>query len=150
MKYCDKTTQKEETIEFYNYYDHLKNFGFTWEQSPLELKYEITLSSDEKTSTKKITMGKTRRPKLVIGESRILFVTVSVSSEYFSSSIQYFKVRDGEIKDLRNTIGLEREKFRRDFNERATDKYLYSTTNITSDTIIMAMGDYKVAYLIKK
>ena len=98
MKYCDKTTQKEETIEFYNYYDHLKNFGFTWEQSPLELKYEITLSSDEKTSTKKITMGKTRRPKLVIGESRILFVTVSVSSEYFNNIIQYFKVRDGEIK----------------------------------------------------
>ena len=98
MKYYDKTTQKEETIEFYNYYDNLKNFGFTWKQLPLELKHEITLSSDEKTLTKKITMGKTRRPKLVIGESRILFVTMSVSSEYFNNIIQYFKVRDGEIK----------------------------------------------------
>ena len=43
-------------------------------------------------------MGKTRRPKLVIGESRILFVTMSVSSEYFNNIVQYFKVRDGEIK----------------------------------------------------
>ena len=99
---------------------------------------------------KKITMGKTRRPKLIIAESRILFVTVSVSSEYFNNIIQYFKVCDSKIKDLRKTIGLEREKFRRDFNQRATDKYLYSTTNITHGTIIMVMGDYEVAYLIKK
>ena len=39
----------------------LKNFGFTWEHSPLEFKYEITLSSNEKTLTKKITMSKTTR-----------------------------------------------------------------------------------------
>ena len=39
FKYYDITTQKEETIEFYNYHDHLKNFGFMWEHSPLEFKY---------------------------------------------------------------------------------------------------------------
>ena len=36
FKYHDTATQKEEIIEFYNYYDHLKNFGFTWKHSPLE------------------------------------------------------------------------------------------------------------------
>ena len=61
-----------------------------------------------------------------------------------------FKVCNGEIKDLRNTTGLEREKFRWDYNQRATNKYLYSTANITRGTIMMAMGDYKVAYFIKK
>ena len=83
---------------------------------------------------KKITMGKTTRRKLAIDESRMLIVTrnnrlVSISSEYVNNVIQYFKVRDGEIKYLRNTTGLEREKFRRDCNQRATNKYLYSTTN---------------------
>ena len=48
FKYYDTITQKQETIEYYNYYNHLKRFGFTWEHSPLEFKYEITLSSDEK------------------------------------------------------------------------------------------------------
>ena len=54
FKYYDTTTQKEETIGFYDYYDHLKNFGFTWEHKPLQLKYEMTLCSDEKTLTKKL------------------------------------------------------------------------------------------------
>ena len=62
---------------------------------------------------------------------------------------QYCKVRDGEIKDLRNTTGLQREKFRRDYNQGATNKYLHSTTYITRATVIMAMGNYKVGYLTK-
>ena len=98
-------------------------------------------------------MGKTTRQKLAIDESRILLVTQnnrfgSVSSKYVNNIIQYFKVRDGETKDLRNITGLEREKFRRDHIQRGTNKYLYSTTKICS-TIIMAMGNQKVAYLIK-
>ena len=94
-------------------------------------------------------MGKTTRRKLAIDESRILLVTqnnclVSVSSEYVNNIIQYFKVSDGKIKDLRNITGLEREKFRRDYNQRATNKYLYSTTNITRGTVKIAMGHQKV------
>ena len=74
-------------------------------------------------------MGKTTRQKLGIDESRILLVTrnnrfVSVSWEYANNIIQYFKVRDGEMKDLRDITGLEREKLRRDYNQRATNKYL--------------------------
>ena len=48
FQYYDKTTQKQETIEFYDYYHRLKNFGFTWEHALLELTYEITLSADKK------------------------------------------------------------------------------------------------------
>ena len=58
FKYYDTTVQKEETIEFYNYYNHVKNFGFTSEHLPLEFKYEITLSSDKKTLTKKLQWAK--------------------------------------------------------------------------------------------
>ena len=54
FQYYDTTTRKQGTINFYEYYYHLKNFGFMWEHAPLELKYEITLSADEKTLTKKI------------------------------------------------------------------------------------------------
>ena len=68
---------------------------------------------------------------------------MSISSECVNNIIQYFKVCDGEIKDLRNATGLEREKFRRDYHQRASNKYLYSTTNITRGIIIMAMGNYK-------
>ena len=88
-----------------------------WEHSPLEFKYEITLPPDEKTLTKKITAGKTSRRKLATDESMILFVTrnnccASVSSENVNNITQYFKVRNGEIKDSRNITGLETEKFR--------------------------------------
>ena len=37
----DTTTNKNETIEFYDYYDHLKNFGFKWENETVQ--YKITL-----------------------------------------------------------------------------------------------------------
>ena len=57
FKYYDATTQKK-AIEFCNYYNHFKNFGFTWEHSPLEFKYEITFSSDEKNIDKKLPWAK--------------------------------------------------------------------------------------------
>ena len=63
FKYYDTITQKEETIEFYNYYDHLKNFGFTWKHSPLEFRYEITLSSDKK-NDKKNYNGQNNKAKI--------------------------------------------------------------------------------------
>ena len=51
------TTQKQEATEFYDYYYHLKNFSFMWEHVPLELKYEITLSADEKNTNEKNNNG---------------------------------------------------------------------------------------------
>ena len=40
--------QKNKDIEFYNYYEHLKNFGFEWENDNLEFKFSKKLSKDEK------------------------------------------------------------------------------------------------------
>ena len=45
--------QKNEDIEFYNYYEHLKNFGFEWENDNLEFKFSKKLSKDEKKKTDK-------------------------------------------------------------------------------------------------
>ena len=42
--YFDATTNKNETIEFYDYYNHLKEFGFKWESD--SVRYEIILSAD--------------------------------------------------------------------------------------------------------
>ena len=41
-----------ETIEFYSYYNHLKDFSFQWENDLV--KYEITLSADQKQIEKKV------------------------------------------------------------------------------------------------
>ena len=50
--YFNTTTSKIETIEFYDYYNHLKDFGFRWENDLV--KYEIILSADQKQIEKKI------------------------------------------------------------------------------------------------
>ena len=42
--------KKNETIEFYGYYYLLENFGFRWTCPTLEFEYNITLSSDKKSS----------------------------------------------------------------------------------------------------
>ena len=49
--YFDTTTNKIETIEFYDYYNHIKDFGFKWENDLV--KYEIILSADQKQIEKK-------------------------------------------------------------------------------------------------
>ena len=75
FQYYETTTQKQEIIEFYNYYYHLKNFSFIWEHASLELKYKITLSADENTLTKKTTMGKNTKFKITADECRMIYVT---------------------------------------------------------------------------
>ena len=42
----DTTTNKIQTIELYNYYNHLKDFGFKWENDLVG--YEITLTENQK------------------------------------------------------------------------------------------------------
>ena len=97
FQYYDTTTQKQETIEFYDYYHHLKNFGFAWEHASLELKYEMTLSADEETLTKKITMGKNTRFKITVDKFRMMYVTncnnvESLSSEWVKKIPIYFNI----------------------------------------------------------
>ena len=40
--------KKQEKIEFYDYYDHLVRFGFTWKNDQLEFEYSVKLSADKK------------------------------------------------------------------------------------------------------
>ena len=49
--YFNTTTNKIETIECYDYYNRLKDFGFKWENDLV--KYEITLSTDQNQIEKK-------------------------------------------------------------------------------------------------
>ena len=93
FKYYDTATQKQGKIEFYNYYDHLKNFGIRLKKiavtnSLLQIIYEKTLSADEKTISKKFTLDAYRRYQMCLNESRMIYCTrdfqqiISVTSEY--------------------------------------------------------------------
>ena len=50
-RYLDKNDQ-QQTIEFYDYFDHLKKHGFKWESQLLS--FEVTLATDDKTLVKKV------------------------------------------------------------------------------------------------
>ena len=50
--YFDTSVNKTETIEFYDYYNQLKDFGFKWEND--YIRYEINLSTDQKQIEQKI------------------------------------------------------------------------------------------------
>ena len=80
FKHYGTTTQKQETIDFDDYHYHLKNYEFTCEHSSLEFKYEIALPADEKTLTKKITMGQTARYKNAVDMSRIFYANEKIKS----------------------------------------------------------------------
>ena len=131
FQYYDTTTQKQETIEFYDYYYHLKNVGFTWEHGPLEFKYEITVSTNEKTLPKKLTMSKSTRHKIAVDESRIIYTNiknqvVTVSSEYIAEIPLYFNIKKpGQVKDLRNVSSLDSEKLRYQFKVKATNNWFH-------------------------
>ena len=58
------TTKKQETIEFYDYYDHLERFGFTWKNDQLEFKYTVKLSAGKKIN-KKNFVGKEHHEKIL-------------------------------------------------------------------------------------
>ena len=53
LTFYNTTTKKNEEIAFYNYYEHLKKFGFEWENTALDYKFTIKLSKDEKKLRKK-------------------------------------------------------------------------------------------------
>ena len=79
-----------------------------WEHVPLERKYEIILSSDEKTLTKEIIMGKNTRFKITVDKSRMMHATnhdnvAGISSEWVREVPIYFDIiKPGQVKDLRN------------------------------------------------
>ena len=121
-----------------------------WEHVPLELKYEITLSADEKNLTKKITMGKNTRLKIIVDKARMMYVTnrdnlASISSELVKEIPIYFDIiKPAQVKDLRNIDSLDKEKTRTNYNKKAISNLFYSTTTKTTRTVTMAHGNLKV------
>ena len=65
----DTTTNKIEVVKFYNYYDRLKNFGFKRESKTV--RYEKTLSVDQKQTEKKIWC-KHDKNALLVGETTVM------------------------------------------------------------------------------
>ena len=47
LTYFNTTTNKNEDFLVYDYYEHLKKFGFTWEHKTLGIKYTIRISSSD-------------------------------------------------------------------------------------------------------
>ena len=121
-----------------------------WEHAPLELKYEITLSADEKNLTKKITMGKNTRLKITVDKARMMYVTnrdnlASISSELVKEIPIYFDIiKPTQVKDLRNIDSLDKEKTRTNYNKKAISNLFYSTTTKTTRTVTMAHGNLQV------
>ena len=121
-----------------------------WEHAPLELKYEITLSADEKNLTKKLTMGKNTRLKITVDKARMMYVTnrdnlASISSELVKEIPIYFDIiKPTQVKDLRNIDSLDKEKTRTNYNKKAISNLFYSTTTKTTRTVTMAHGNLKV------
>ena len=72
----DTTTKKKETAEFYDYYEHLERFGFSWKNDQLEFEYSVKLSADKKKLIKKISLGKSTRRKLCVDESRMWYINL--------------------------------------------------------------------------
>ena len=61
VTFYNATTKKQEEFEFYNYMLHLKKYGFGWEDTSLEFKYSVRLSTDKKGLITKNKHGKNNK-----------------------------------------------------------------------------------------
>ena len=68
FNYNDTTTKEQETVDFYDYFEHLERFGFEWEEVPLQFKYFVKFSDDKKKLIKKMSMDKHNRKLLCTDE----------------------------------------------------------------------------------
>ena len=72
LTYFNTTTNKNEDFLVYDYYEHLKKIGFTWEHKTLGIKYAIRISSsDNKKIKKKLTMRSDTRRRLCLDSIRV-------------------------------------------------------------------------------
>ena len=49
--------KKQETVDFYDYCDHLERLSFEWEEVQLQFRYSVKLSDDKKKLIKKDSMN---------------------------------------------------------------------------------------------
>ena len=98
-QYFHTTTNKSETIEFYNYFDHLKNLGFKWENDVV--LYKITLSANQEFIEKKF-WSKVSKYGVAVNEATILTEDErklrSLNNEYLKTIPTFFKdkLKDGK------------------------------------------------------
>ena len=70
--YFNTATKKNEDFLVYDYYEHLKKFGCTWEQKALGIKYRIRISnSNNKKNKKQLTMKSNTGQKLCLDSTRV-------------------------------------------------------------------------------
>ena len=69
ISYFNHSTNKDEDFYVYDYFGHLKKFGFLWANTSLGLVYEITIVGNK--LRKQLTMSKNERKKIVMDESRV-------------------------------------------------------------------------------
>ena len=74
FKYYDTTTKKQETVDYYDYFDHLERFSFEWKEVQLQFKYSVKLSDDKKKLIKKMSMNKQNKKLLYTHESRMCYL----------------------------------------------------------------------------
>ena len=69
ISYINHSTDKNEDFYVYDYFVHLKKFGFLWANTSLGLVYEITIVGNK--LRKQLTISKNKRKKIVMDESRV-------------------------------------------------------------------------------
>ena len=69
ISYFNHSTDKNEDFYVYDYFGHLKKFGFLWANTSLGLVYEITIVGNK--LRKQLAMSKNKRKKIVMDESRV-------------------------------------------------------------------------------
>ena len=76
-------------------------------------------TADKKTLTKKITMGKNARFKIIVDESRMTYVT---SGNHMASLSSEWVITDpGHVKDLRKFNSLYKKTKRKNRNRKTTN-----------------------------
>ena len=69
ISFFNHLTDKNEDFYVYDYFGHLKKFGFLWANTSLGLVYEITIVGNK--LIKRLTMSKNERKKIEMDESRV-------------------------------------------------------------------------------
>ena len=76
-------------------------------------------TADKKTPTKKITMSKNARFKIIVDESRMIYVT---SGNHMASLSSEWVITDpGHVKDLRKFNSLYKKTKRKNHNRKTTN-----------------------------
>ena len=76
LTYFNTTAKNNEDFLVYDYFEHLKRFGLTWEHKSLGIKYKIRINNSDNTKIKKqLSMKTDTRYKLNVDSTKVLNMT---------------------------------------------------------------------------